>query len=328
VDAEALLRAADAALFNAKAHGRSRLMLFTPDLLVRASAKFAIEQNLRRAIEKGEFELFYQPEVDAHSFEVCLVEALIRWRMPDGTFKSPEEFLSVADESGLIMEINDWVLRAAIETASNWHHGPWPRARVAVNVSPRQFLDYRFVDKLQGLLDEFELPARCLELELTESVLQTGPTTIKALEQLRTIGVSIALDDFGTGYSSMASLEQLPLTRIKLDRSLIARIDSNTHSASIARATIGLCSELGLAVTAEGVERLEQFTALLDCRAMSLQGFLLARPVAQDKLLPLLKRVPAHCQELLLLSRGTEMATPALQLSGFPDEPRAAKPVG
>jgi diguanylate cyclase (GGDEF)-like protein len=308
--AEALLRAADAALFDAKARGRSRLTLFTPDLLVRAAAKFAIEQRLRRAIEKGEFELFYQPEVAAHTFEVCLVEALIRWRMPDGTFKSPEEFLAVAEESGLIMEINDWVLREATRMASMWHHGPWPSARVAVNVSPRQFLDLRFVDKLKGLLEEFKLPARCLELELTESVLQTGPTTIKALEQLHEIGVSIALDDFGTGYSSMASLEQLPLTRIKLDRSLIARIDSNTHSASIARATIGLCNELGLAVTAEGVERLEQFTALLGYQAMSLQGFLIARPVAGGELLPLLKRVPALCHELLLLSR--DAALPAV----------------
>jgi EAL domain-containing protein (putative c-di-GMP-specific phosphodiesterase class I) len=232
-----------------------------------------------------------------------MVEALIRWRMPDGSYRSPEEFLAVAEESGLIMEICDWVLRTAIEAASEWHHGAWPEALVAVNVSPRQFLDFRFVEKLQGLLKEFRLPARCLELELTESVLQTGPTTIHALAQLREMGVAIALDDFGTGYSSMASLEQLPLTRIKLDRSLIARMDSNARSASIARATIGLCSDLGLEVTAEGVERLEQFSALLGYRAMSLQGYLLSRPVPRDKVLGLLKRVPAHCQELVLLSQ-------------------------
>jgi diguanylate cyclase (GGDEF)-like protein len=301
--AEALLRAADAALFSAKAQGRSQLNLFTPDLLVRASNKFVIEQRLRRAIEKGEFELFYQPEVSTHGFEVSLVEALIRWRMPDGSYKAPAEFLAVAEESGLIMEINDWVLRTAIEAASQWHHGAWSNARVAINVSPRQFLDYRFVEKLQLLLDEFALPPRCLELELTESVLQTGPTTITALSQLRAMGVAIALDDFGTGYSSMASLEQLPLTRIKLDRSLIARMDSNARSASIANATIGLCGELGLSVTAEGVERLEQFTMLLPCRGMALQGYLLARPVAFDQVLPLLKRLPAHCQELLLMSQ-------------------------
>jgi diguanylate cyclase (GGDEF)-like protein len=302
-NAEALLRAADAALFDAKAFGRSQLKVFTPELLVRASAKFAIEQNLRRAIEKGEFELFYQPEINVQTLEVSLVEALIRWRMPDGSFRAPEEFLAVAEESGLIMEICDWVLRTAIETASQWHHGAWPGARVAINVSPRQFLDYRFVERLRDLLDEFRLPASCLELELTESVLQTGPTTIHALLQLREMGVAIALDDFGTGYSSMASLEQLPLTRIKLDRSLIARMDSNARSASIARATIGLCTELGLEVTAEGVERLEQFAALLGYRAMTLQGYLLAHPVPRANVLTMLKRVPAHCQELILLSQ-------------------------
>jgi diguanylate cyclase (GGDEF)-like protein len=300
---EALLRAADAALFEAKAQGRSQLKVFTPELLLRASAKFAIEQNLRRAIEKGEFELFYQPEVSVQTLEASVVEALIRWRMPDGSYRSPGEFLGVAEESGLIVEICDWVLRAAVKTAAEWHHGPWPAVRVAVNVSPRQFLDYRFVENLQHLLDEFRLPARCLELELTESVLQTGPTTIHALGRLREMGVAIALDDFGTGYSSMASLEQLPLTRIKLDRSLIARMDSNSRSASIARGTIGLCSELGLEITAEGVERLEQFSALLGYRAMSLQGYLLSRPVPSDSVLPLLKRMSAHCQELVLLSR-------------------------
>ena len=312
-DAEALLRAADAALFNAKASGRSRLMLFTPELLVRASAKFAIEQNLRRAIVKGEFELFYQPEVSVQSLEVSLVEALIRWRMPDGRYRSPDEFLGVAEESGLIMEINDWVLRTAIETASRWHRGAWPQVRMAINVSPRQFLDFRFVERLQGLLEEFRLPAHCLELELTESVLQTGPTTIKALSQLRAVGVAIALDDFGTGYSSLASLEQLPLTRIKLDRSLIARMDSSARSASIARATIGLCNDLGLEVTAEGVERLEQFTALLGYRSMSMQGYLLARPVAECALLAVLKQVPARCQELLMLSQAPAGRTTASQ---------------
>jgi EAL domain-containing protein (putative c-di-GMP-specific phosphodiesterase class I) len=142
------------------------------------------------------------------------------------------------------------------------------------------------------------LPARCLELELTESVLQTGTHTIKTLDHLRSIGVAIALDDFGTGYSSLASLQRLPLTRVKLDRSLVAGIDDNARSASIARATIALCRGLGLEVTAEGVERLEQLAMLLPHRAISLQGFLFARPVSANDLLPLLKSLPAHCREL------------------------------
>jgi len=297
-DAEALLRAADAALFRAKALGRSQLATFTPELLVTASAKFAIEQRLRRAIQGDEFELFYQPLINTETFSVELVEALIRWRMPDGSYRSPDEFLAVAEESGLIVEISDWVLRTAICTAARWHRGAWPEARVAINVSPRQFLDYRFVSKLEALLKEFELPAHCVELELTESVLQTGSHTIKTLDQLRSFGVAIALDDFGTGYSSLASLQQLPLTRVKLDRSLIAGIDDSARSASIARATIALCRGLGLEVTAEGVERLEQLAMLMQNRAISLQGYLFSRPVSASNLLPLLERLPALCQEL------------------------------
>ncbi len=308
-DAEALMQAADAALFSAKSLGRSQLSVFTPELLETASAKFAIEQRLRRAIEKREFELFYQPEVDSRTFEVGAVEALIRWRLPDGTLQCPADFIAVAEESGLISEINDWVLRAAIEAAAGWHHGLWPEARVAINVSPRQFLDLRFTDKLRTLLEEFRLPPRCIELELTESVLQTGRATIRALTEVRAMGVAIALDDFGTGYSSLSSLEQLPLTRVKLDRSLIARMDSSPRSASIARATIGLCSELGLAVTAEGVERSEQFAELLRIGPMSLQGYLLARPVRRDDVASLLLELPAVCEELVLSVRPPAVAT-------------------
>ena len=151
-----------------------------------------------------------------------LVEALLRWRLPDGRRASPAEFLAIAEESGLIMEISDWVLRTAIEAAAQWYHGAWPDARVAINLSSRQLLDTHFVDHVMALLREYRLPPRCIEIELTENVLQTGTATIEVLRQLRSHGVSIALDDFGTGYSSLASLEQLPLTRVKLDRTLIA----------------------------------------------------------------------------------------------------------
>jgi diguanylate cyclase (GGDEF)-like protein len=302
-DAEALLRAADTALFRAKALGRSQLALFTPELLATASAKFTIEQGLRRALQSGEFELFYQPLIDLEKLDVTMVEALLRWRTADGTLRAPDEFLAVAEESGLIVEISDWVLREAIRTAARWHRGAWPEARMAINVSARHFLDYRFVSRLQELLKQYDLPAQCLELELTESVLQTGSHTIRTLEQLRSIGVAIALDDFGTGYSSLASLQQLPLTRVKLDRSLIGAIDDSARAASIARATIALCRGLGLEVTAEGVERLEQFATLLPHRALTLQGYLFSRPVSADELLRLLGSLPGHCQDLLQQSQ-------------------------
>ncbi|HSQ70281.1 MAG TPA: EAL domain-containing protein [Steroidobacteraceae bacterium] len=302
--AEALLRAADAALFRAKAMGRSQLNVFTPELLEDATARFTTEQGLRRAIERGELALVFQPEVHAGTLEVGLVEALLRWRLPDGRIASPAEFLSVAEESGLIMEISDWVLRSAIEAAANWHHGDWPQARVAINVSARQILDQGFCDRVQELLDIHRLPASCIELELTENILQTGRSTLTAIGRLRESGVGVALDDFGTGYSSIASLEQLPLTRVKLDQSLIAGVDSKPRSRMIAQAIAGLCGNLGLQMTAEGVEREEQLAMLLQLEHSTyLQGFLLSRPLELDAVPGALNDIPARLQSLLVSSQ-------------------------
>ena len=287
--ADALLRAADAALLCAKALGRSQLAFFTPDLLKERSAKLATEQQLRRAVEEGEFELVFQPEVNAETHKIDLVEALLRWRLPDGSYAVPADFLRVAEESSLIINIGDWVLRAVIETASTWHHGAWPEVRVAMNVSSRQLADARFVDRVRDLLKEYRLPPRCIEIELTETVMQTGPATIESLRRLRAHGIAIALDDFGTGYSSIASLEQLPLSRIKLDRTLVDGIDSSPRCAAIARAIIGMCQGLGLEITAEGVERREQLALLINYRCMFVQGFLLSQPVSRDDLIPLLQ---------------------------------------
>jgi diguanylate cyclase (GGDEF)-like protein len=302
-DAETLLSAADAALFRAKALGRSQLTVFSPALLKAATAKFTTEQGLRYALERGEFELVFQPEVNASTSSTHLVEALLRWRLPDGRRVSPSEFLGTAEESGLIMEISDWVLQAAIETASRWHHGAWPEARVAINLSSRQILDARFVDRVTGLLREHRLPARCIEIELTENVLQTGAPTIDILHQLRRHGVSIALDDFGIGYSSLASLELLPLTRVKLDRALIAGIHTSARSAAIAQALVGLCHNIGLEVTAEGIECPEQLTLLMDLAPIHLQGYLLARPVSAESILSVIAAMPNHMASLELLRR-------------------------
>ena len=303
-DAEALLRAADAALFRAKALGRSQLVVFSPALLEAASAKFTIEQGLRYALERDEFELVFQPEVDAATLNTRLVEALLRWRLPDGRCASPGEFLAIAEESGLILEINDWVLRTSIETAARWHHGAWPEARVAINLSSRQLLDARFVERVTGLLHEHQLPAHCIEIELTENVLQTGAATIDVLRQLRSHGVTIALDDFGIGYSSLTSLEQLPLTRVKLDRALIASVHTSARSAAIARALVGLCHDLGLEVTAEGIECREQLALLSELSPIYLQGFLLARPVPANQVLSLMAMLPDQLASLLLTSSG------------------------
>jgi len=300
LDSSALLRAADAALFHAKSSGRSRLCMFRAELLETAALKFRIEQELRRAVDRGEFELLFQPEVSFDKLGTKLVEALLRWRLPDGRHVSPAEFLAVAEESGLIMNISDWVMRSAIQCAAKWHVGSWPDVRVAINVSARQLLDPRFVERLEGLLSEYSLPSCCIEIELTENVLQTGPATIETLRQLRALGVAIALDDFGTGYSSLASLEQLPLTRVKLDRSLIQSIDTSDRSLAITRAIVGLCASLALDVTAEGVERPEQLALLLSYPSICLQGYLICEPMAADSVPRVVADMPQLLQSLLL----------------------------
>ncbi|MCI0434883.1 MAG: EAL domain-containing protein [Gemmatimonadetes bacterium] len=228
-----------------------------------------------------------------------MVEALLRWRLPDGSYASPQDFLPVAEECGLIREIGDRVLEATVEHASRWHATAFPGVRIAVNVSSLQLLDNRFVDRLRELLLQHRLPPRCIEIELTENVLQTGRHTTEALRQLHGLGVGVALDDFGTGYSSLVSLEQLPLTRVKLDGSLIATIDTSTRSQAIVRAIIALCQSLGLEITAEGVERQDQLAWLLGYPAMCLQGYLLSRPVPAQQLLQVIADIPAHVATLL-----------------------------
>ena len=299
-DAEGLLRAADTALFRSKERGRNQFALFNQEMLEEAARKFTIEQGLHGAIERNELRLVYQPELSLDSNRAVAVEALLRWQRADGPLVPPGEFLAVAEQSRLILDIGDWVMRTAIAKAAEWHRGPWRDVRIAVNVSPRQLLDGRFVARVADLLYEHSLPAACLEIELTESVLQTGPATVQSLRELRALGVSIALDDFGTGYSSLASLEQLPLTRVKLDRSLISTIDSNERSLSIAHAIIELCRGLGLAITAEGIERATQFALLARERDVTLQGYLFSRPISEAEWLLLLPQVPGRLEQLLL----------------------------
>ena len=299
-DGEALLQAADAALFRAKAEGRSCFALYAPELRDAAEARFSVEQALRHAADRGEFELVYQPEVELASLEIRTVEALLRWRLPDGRLAPPIEFLGVAEESGLMTEIGAWVLSEAMAAAARWYHGGWSEVRVAINVSPRQLVDQAFVGQVAALLQQYGLPAHTIEIELTENVLQTGTHTIRTLQGLRELGVSTALDDFGTGYSSLASLENLPLTRVKLDRSLVEGIDTNRRSAAIARAIIALCDGLGLQVTAEGIERPAQFQFLMQHPSLLLQGYLLARPLPEASVLEARRQIPEQLASLLL----------------------------
>jgi diguanylate cyclase (GGDEF)-like protein len=307
-DAAALLRAADAALFRAKELGRNRACVYSPELLVATSNRFQTEQALRRAIEVEDLILHFQPQVSLATHQATSVEALLRWRQGDGRIVPAAEFLEVAEQSGLIIEMSTWVMRHAAQAAWLWRKAGWPNARVALNVCSQQFLSGDFVGSIQRLLETHDLPPDCLELELTETMLQTGAVTIDTLRGLRELGVGVALDDFGTGYSSLTSLEKLPLNRVKLDRSLVASVDTNARSAAIARSIITLCRSLGLQVTAEGIERPAQLDFLADCGDVSVQGYYIERPAPASEVLGFVSSMPGRMNMLLGLGERAEEA--------------------
>jgi diguanylate cyclase (GGDEF)-like protein len=298
-DATSLLRAADVALFRAKELGRNRLCVHDPSMLVQASNRFRVEQALRKAIEGGELVLHYQPQVCLGRRRTIAVEALLRWRRSDDQIVAAGEFIEIAEQSGLMLDLNDWILETAAEAVSRWRREGWPDARVAINVSAQQFLAGNFPLDIERLLARHGLPPESIELELTETVLQTGAVTVEALHSLRLLNVDTALDDFGTGFSSLTSIERLPLSRVKLDRSVIAGIDSNPRSAAIVHSIIGLCRNLGLQVTIEGVERPAQLDFLGACGEISVQGFLVARPAEASAVIDMVRGTRGHLESLL-----------------------------
>ncbi len=307
-DPEGLLRAADVALFRAKELGRNRFALYRAALYDAAAQRFRLEQALRHAVEAGELLLMFQPEVALGGCQVTALEALLRWRKPGGRIATATEFIHIAEKSGLIHELTGWVLRSATTTAAAWRAAGWRDARVAINVSPPQFFESDFVSHVVRDLESAGLPASALELELTETVLQTGSATIEALRRLRELGISIALDDFGIGYSSLTSLQQLPINRVKLDRMLVEGVDSNPRSAAIVRSIVTLCHGLGLEVVAEGVERPTQLEFLAHCGPIAVQGYLLAHPVEAAA-------APEEAQAAAHRARTLLAATPAPPLS-------------
>ncbi len=299
VDGAALLRAADAALFRAKELGRNRACVYSPEMLIATSNRFQTEQALRRAIEVDDLVLHFQPQVSLATHATTAVEALLRWRQGDGRIVPAAEFLQVAEQSGLIIELSTWVMRHAVHGVALWRKAGWPQARVALNVCSQQFMSGEFITGIEHLLHANDVPPECVELELTETMLQTGAVTVDTLRGLRDLGVGIALDDFGTGYSSLTSLEKLPLNRVKLDRSLVDSVDTNVRAAAIVRSIITLCRGLGLHVTAEGIERPAQLDFLSECGDVSVQGYYIERPAAASEVLGLVSAMPARMRMLL-----------------------------
>jgi diguanylate cyclase (GGDEF)-like protein/PAS domain S-box-containing protein len=275
-----LLKCADLALYRAKERGRDRIQLYNPALNVRVFEQMVLEGRLRRAIEQCQFVLLYQPQVELDGGEVVGFEALLRWRHPELGLVPPDEFVPLAEESGLIEPLGLWVLRTACLQHRAWRQAHLPPLRLAVNMSARQFQRNGLEERLRDVLAETEMDASCLELELTESVLmQEGDHTASLLANLSELGIGLALDDFGTGYSSLSYLKRFPITRVKIDRSFVRDIATSEGDAAVARAVIAMAHGLGVDVVAEGIETLEQLAVLRRYDCDEGQGYLLGRPV-------------------------------------------------
>ena len=261
-------------------------------MLAGASHRFHTEQALRHAITNGEFLLYFQPEVSLLTKSTSVVEALLRWKRPDGRIATAGEFIEIAEQAGLLIDLSDWLIRNALDAARELRASGWSTAKVAINVSPQQLLAGQFLERVRKALAATKLPAECLEVELTESALQTGRRAIETLHELRRSGVAVALDDFGTGYSTLKSIDELPLTRVKLDRSLVKDIEISPSAAGFAHSCIQLCQSRGLTVTVEGIERPGQLDALENCGDIQVQGFLIAAPAPLEDIIQFVSDTP------------------------------------
>ncbi len=272
---EELLKNADMALYISKGEGRGTFRFFEPEMDADVQNRHALERDLRCALSRGEFELYYQPIANARSGETCGFEALLRWNHPARGLVSPADFVPVAEECGLIIELGEWVIRQACRQAALWPDD----VHVAVNLSPVQFRAANLVAMIQESLAAAGLPARRLELEITESVLlQSNQRNVAVMHQLRDHGIGIVMDDFGIGYSSLSYLRSFPFDRIKIDQSFVRDLTTRDDAIFVVRAIVGLCRNLGIRTTAEGVENAEQLDILLEEGCTELQGYLFSRP--------------------------------------------------
>ena len=279
-DASELLKSADTAMFRAKEAGGHQYQYFTADMNVVAQNRLQTEVDLRKALERGEFQLYYQPQVDASSRRIVSMEALIRWFHPERGMVSPLDFISVAEESGLIVPIGEWVLHTACHQTQEWNQRYGTNLRVGVNLSGRQFAQPDLVKVVQRALVESHLPNANLDLEVTESIAMDDiDSCIATLRCFQEMGIYSSMDDFGTGYSSLSYLQQMPLHTLKIDRAFVKDITGSGENGEIARAIIAMAHSLGMNVIAEGVESEEQFIYLRDHGCDVIQGFHISKPL-------------------------------------------------
>jgi diguanylate cyclase (GGDEF)-like protein/PAS domain S-box-containing protein len=289
-DAETLIKNADTAMYHAKEHGRNNFQFFTAEMNLKAVERQSLEGSLRRALEREEFLLHYQPKVNLHTGAITGVEALIRWQQPERGLVPPAQFVPVAEDCGLIIQIGRWVLREACRQMRAWQDAGLPLLPLAVNVSAVEFRDESFVEGLRAILSETGLEARYLELELTEGVLmEHAESTAAVLQQLKMMGVHLVVDDFGTGYSSLSYLQQFPIDVLKIDQSFVHRITADPNDSPIVSAIIDMGKNLKQRVIAEGIETQVQLAFLQAHHCAEGQGYLFSRPLAAPQFAHLLQ---------------------------------------
>jgi diguanylate cyclase (GGDEF)-like protein len=293
-DGPTLLRSADSAMYYAKERGRNQHQFYTSELSARAQRRYAIEKNLRRALLQNEFFLLYQPKIALRSGRIVGVEALVRWQSADHGVIEPNDFIPIAEDTGLIVPIGQWVLEQACRQAAQWRQQLMPDLRMAVNFSPRQFQDDTLVKQIGATLQSTALAPDALVVEITESLLMGDSTKLTPVfEALLALGVGISIDDFGTGYSSLSYLQRFPIDNIKIDRSFIDGIPGNRDSVALTQAIIAMAHALEMSVTAEGVELESQMRFLKDAGCDEMQGFYFSRPISAEAFESLLRQTKA-----------------------------------
>jgi diguanylate cyclase (GGDEF)-like protein/PAS domain S-box-containing protein len=290
-DIETLIKNAESAMYVAKSDGGNGVRFYDNSMNASAFKRLSLENSLRRALERHEFELHYQPQVNIESGQVIGAEALIRWRHPDIGMVSPAEFIPVAEESGLIAAIGDWVMREACRQNRAWQEAGLPDLRVAVNLSARQFRQEQLLREVEAVLRDARLDPKYLELEITEgAVMQHAAESIKTLHAMKEMGLHIAVDDFGTGYSSLSYLRRFPIDLLKIDRSFINEVVQNPDDAAITSTIIAMARSLRLAIVAEGVETVEQLEFLKRNGCQVVQGYLFSKPLPAAAFVALLQK--------------------------------------